>query len=327
MSLFKRKKLAVITTIYWFMLVYIIAALVWWFIELESQNRHMAFLETELLQHIDNPAEHDDRLAAIKDQQRRHTAQYVAEGLTFLVLIMIGAVYIYRSVRNQIRLQVQQQNFMMAVTHELKTPIAVAQLNLETLRKHALDEQKRNRLIDITLNETNRLNQLATNILVSAQLEGGRYTLVREKMDLSSRLLEIVQQYQQRFPERTWIIDIHSGITIEGDELLLQMLLNNLLENAYKYSPNGSVITTKLYQEGRLVVLDIYDEGMGIPDNEKKNVFKKFYRIGSEQTRSAKGTGLGLHLCKKIADDHSARISILDNTPKGSIFRVRFSSK
>lgn len=327
MSLFKRKKLAVITTIYWFMLVYIIAALVWWFIELESQNRYMAFLEVELLQQLDNPAEHNNRLAVIKDQQRRHTAQYVAEGLTFLVLIMIGAVYIYRSVRNQIRLQAQQQNFMMAVTHELKTPIAVAQLNLETLRKHALDEQKKNRLIEITLNETNRLNQLATNILVSAQLEGGRYQLVRERKDISAQLINIVHDFQQRFPDRNWQTDIHPGLTIVGDDLLLQMLFNNLLENAYKYSPQGSSIIARLYPEGAFVILEIIDEGMGIPGNEKKNVFKKFYRIGSEQTRSAKGTGLGLHLCKKIAEDHSARISILDNTPKGSIFKVRFSSK
>jgi two-component system, OmpR family, sensor histidine kinase CiaH len=106
--------------------------------------------------------------------------------------------------------------------------------------------------------------------------------------------------------------------------LLLKLLVSNLLENANKYSPKDKPIMITLRESAEVVELSVKDEGCGISDEEKKNVFKKFYRIGNEQTRTAKGTGLGLYLCKKIADDHRGTITIEDNQPQGSNFIVRF---
>ncbi len=104
------------------------------------------------------------------------------------------------------------------------------------------------------------------------------------------------------------------------------MLVNNLLENAHKYAPQDTDIEVVLAQQGQVIQLGVIDSGKGIPDAEKSKIFEKFYRIGSEATRNTKGTGLGLYLCKKIAENHNANISVTDNKPQGSKFVVTFNS-
>jgi K+-sensing histidine kinase KdpD len=213
---------------------------------------------------------------------------------------------------------------MMAVTHELKTPIAISKLNLETLQKHKLDEARQQKLIAMTLQETNRLNNLTNNILVSSQLEGGRYNRAEEELDFSALTLNCVEDFRRRFIEIQWNMKIEPDIDIVGDSLLLEILINNLLENAVKYSSRQSAISIQLSKSGKNAKLSVSDNGIGIPDAEKKMIFEKFYRIGSEETRTTKGTGLGLYLCRKIAADHNAGIEVKNNSPSGSNFIVTF---
>ena len=106
--------------------------------------------------------------------------------------------------------------------------------------------------------------------------------------------------------------------------LLLKLMLSNLLENANKYSAKEKPIRLSIAEDNHSVSLRVADEGIGIAPEEKQNIFKKFYRIGDEQTRKTKGTGLGLYLCMKIAKDHKGQIWVEDNQPSGSIFIVRF---
>lgn len=320
--LFKKKRLAVATTVYWFLLAYIVAGLCWWFIALERDNRKMATYQLRELRSRD--PEYATRSAAIRAEEKKQTAAYVEEGSTFLFLILLGALFVYREVRRQIRLQIQQQNFMMAVTHELKTPIAVTKLNLETLRKYQLDAEKQQRIIQTALQETNRLDALANNILIASQLEGGGYTRTKEIMNFSELAEGCIRDYRSRFPDNEWVAIIQPDCTVTGDLFLLQLLVGNLLENAVKYSPKEGEVTLTLKTEGRHVVLSVRDKGPGIPDEEKKKIFGKFYRSGQEATRQTKGTGLGLYLCRKIADDHKATIKVADNSPTGSIFTVTF---
>ena len=109
---------------------------------------------------------------------------------------------------------------------------------------------------------------------------------------------------------------------MNGDLLLLQMALNNLLENAIKYTPNDTPIEIRLLKSKTEVILQVADNGAGIPDSEKKKVFSKFYRIGDEATRRTKGTGLGLYLTAKIVQQHKGKLMIKDNIPKGAIFQI-----
>ena len=106
--------------------------------------------------------------------------------------------------------------------------------------------------------------------------------------------------------------------------MLLQLLISNLVENAVKYSPKTSVVNVQLSRVKNGWNFSVKDEGVGIPEEEKDKVFEKFYRVGNENTRTTKGTGLGLFLCRKIAADHGATISITANQPAGSIFTVNF---
>jgi len=322
------KRIKQLTYLYWFVLLYVVAALIWWFISLEKQNRSMARLREANLNAARSEltlAQYQSALNEIQDSTRRNTGKYLAEGITFLTLALTGAVFVYRSVRKQFRVQQQQQNFMMAVTHELKTPISVAKLNLETLQKHHLDPEKQRKLIAMTLQENSRLNFLTSNILVSAQLEGG-YAATGEELDFSRLVADQVQEFRNRFPDRILQEDISPDMDIKGDPLLLQLLVNNLLENAIKYSPRQKPILCRLKNTGsRKMLLEIIDQGEGIPDTEKKRIFEKFYRIGNESTRRAQGTGLGLYLCKKIALAHNGDISVTNHLPTGSIFAVSFT--
>ncbi len=111
---------------------------------------------------------------------------------------------------------------------------------------------------------------------------------------------------------------------INGDRLTIELCLSNLIENTVKYSPNGGevVISSKLKGGNRMVY--VADQGIGISDKEKKRVFEKFYRVGNEDTRTTKGTGLGLYLVKQILKWPKATIRVKDNTPMGSIFVLTF---
>lgn len=317
----KIKRLRTIYILYWILLAYIIAALVWWFIALSSQNQMMTDYKLSEL----NPAKPDDQkeIGKIKDEKRRKTGQYIGEGVTFLLLIVVGAVVVFRAVRRQFKQSQQQQNFMMALTHELKTPIAIAKLNLETLQKHKLSEEKQQQLISNTLQEAGRLNTLCNNLLLASQIEAGDYTVTTEKIDLSGLVTESVNDFKMRFPKRNIISDAAHDIYLTGDRLLLQMAINNLIDNALKYSAKEEKIEINLKKENDQIKLLIKDEGKGIADDEKNKIFNKFYRVGNLHTKEAKGTGLGLYLTKKIVEQHNGYISITDNDPLGSIFEVK----
>jgi signal transduction histidine kinase len=309
------------------LLLYVVAALVWWFISLEKQNIHLADLSYhELNARKDSltMAQYKEQSTAIDTDTKRNTGKYISEGITFLILILIGASFVYRAIRRQFRLQEQQQNFMMAITHELKTPISVAKLNLETLQKYKLEPEKQQKIIRMTLQETSRLNTLINNILVSSQLEADGYVFSKEDLDFSSLLKDCLQETRNRYPDRIFNEEIEAEIEINGDQLLLQLMIYNLLENAVKYSHKEKPINCRLKKNNTDVILNLIDEGIGIADTEKKKIFEKFYRTGSEATRKTQGTGLGLYLCRKIAEDHNADITVTNNSPGGCNFAIHF---
>jgi two-component system sensor histidine kinase CiaH len=310
-SFYRTKNLRLVFVVYWVLLIYIVAALVYWFIALNAQNHQMIQYETEQLKK-DNPTYFND-IEKLRVIEKRKTTQYIGEGSIFLLMILASAVFIFRAVRRQLISTQQQQNFMMAITHELKTPIAVTKLNLETLQKRKLAEGQQQKLLQNTIQETNRLNTLCNNMLLLSQIEAGRYSITKEEINFTELVKECVQDYMMRFPQRPINTKINEDIFVNGDRLLLQMGINNLIDNAIKYSPKESPI-----------MIQVKDEGKGIAEEEKKKVFDKYYRTGNKATKGARGTGLGLYLTKKIAQQHNATILLTDNTPGGSNFTIIF---
>jgi signal transduction histidine kinase len=319
---YQKKRLALITIVYWFLLLYLLAALGWWFFELWQQNEAMFAFKKDLV-HPSDPS-YERMMQSIRLERDRNIAQYIGEGSTFMLLTIAGAIFVYRATRRQIRMNDQQRNFMMAVTHELKTPIAVAKLNLETLRKHKLEPEKQLQIIGTTLQETNRLNDLCNNILLSSQMEAGGFQLTKETCNLSEITAQSAEEFRQRFTHRIIETEIAPEIRLQADMLMMKLSINNLVENALKYSPGTAPVKVHLFQDAKGIELSVADRGPGVPAAEKAKVFEKFYRIGEEKTRQTKGTGLGLYLTRKIVEDHGGRIFIRDHEGGGSIFVIRF---
>jgi signal transduction histidine kinase len=162
-------------------------------------------------------------------------------------------------------------------------------------------------------------------MLLASQLEAGGHSVTKEEVDLSELTLSCVSDFKIRYPQRLFKEEIAAEVYVMGDSVLLQMAINNLIDNALKYSPKESAITIVLRPQQKQVSLMIIDEGKGIDLMEKKKIFEKFYRIGNKATKEAKGTGLGLYLTKKIALQHGASIFVVDNTPTGSNFTILFT--
>ncbi|PSL49375.1 phospho-acceptor domain-containing protein [Chitinophaga niastensis] len=315
-----------VSFVYFLVLAYTIAALVWWGILLFRQSEQISRFEQQNLSlRVDSlaqPVEHQLELQRINKEEHMRSFKYLGEGLIFLGIILLGALFVYRAVWKYMKLSRQQQNFMMAVTHELKSPIAAAKLNLETIRKHRLDEEKQLKLINNTIRETNRLDQLCNNILLAAQLETHKYQLYKEPLNFSELVESCIRELGGRIGTHLIEAGILPHVWLDGDKLTLQIILSNLVENAAKYAPKNTTINIRLFETNKQLKLQVIDEGPGIPEEEKTKIFLKFYRVGNENTRKAKGSGLGLFLTAKIVEQHGGYIEVKDNVPAGTCFEI-----
>ena len=249
----------------------------------------------------------------------------IGEGGVFLILLFLGIWWIKKNVWQDLKRAQKEKNFLLAVTHELKTPIAAIRLNTQTLKNRKLtEEQSQDLCIDI-ITESNRLETLVNNILLATQFEQNTSLGNWQKIDLSALVEAQIKRFQQLFPERPVNSNIQSNIFLQAEENMLVSLLFNLLENANKYSPISEPIAVSVKASEHIVLLEISDFGIGIPNEERKSIFEKFHRVGNEQTRSQKGTGLGLYIVKEICKAHKAEITISDNSPRGSRFQITFS--
>jgi len=318
-------KIRRIYILYWILLAYVMSALIWWYIALMRQNESMQALRTNELSVTDR--RYQEKLETIREASRRKEMQYIGEGTIFFILIAAGAVVLFRAVNIQFNITRQQEHFMMAVTHELKTPIAVTKLNLETLQKRKLVPEMQENLIQKTIQENNRMNALCNNLLLSTQMDGGHYRPAMEKIEWSKFVEQRLREHEDRFPDCKVIFEHMESGFISGDHFLLQIAIQNLLDNARKYSPKGQPISVGLHLKNQLLILEIADAGIGIPDQDKQRVFEKFYRSVRQENQAAKGTGLGLFLVKRIIDKHQGKVWIKDNQPQGTTFVIELKKE
>jgi two-component system, OmpR family, phosphate regulon sensor histidine kinase PhoR len=249
-----------------------------------------------------------------------------SEGAVFIGLLLIGIVQIRKTFKKENELANRQKNFLLSVTHELKSPIASAKLQLQTLQKRELSKEKQLEIIGNAISDTERLNNLVENILLAAKIDNSFFHLHRERVNLSDYITENMNQMIMLFNyKQKVILDIEPGIFLDIDKTTFPSIIINLFENAIKYSPSDSVITLQLKKQNDHIVLRLKDEGIGISEIDKKNIFDKFYRVGNEETRKTKGTGLGLYIVKHITEQHNGNVTVKKNEEKGSVFEVVFS--
>ncbi|MGZ3872879.1 MAG: sensor histidine kinase [Mucilaginibacter sp.] len=251
----------------------------------------------------------------------------MAEGPIFLFIFFAGAYSLHRSINRERRLQEQKKNFLLSVTHELKSPLASIKILLQTIQKRDLTKEQVLNFIGKSLMDIERLDDMVENMLLAAKIENRSYTFPKDKFSLSVLVDSIVNRLQITKCEGTQqIIDaeIEPKIEITGDKFALTSVVTNLIENAIKYSGPCETVAVKLFSKDGKVFLEVADHGIGIADHEKNRIFDRFYRVGSEETRNTKGTGLGLYIVKEVLDKHQASIKVKDNRPVGSIFEVVF---
>lgn len=318
---FTRKRVSFIYLFYWLMLGYIVAALLFWFISLSNQNMEITRLKNMQLTQSD-PA-FITQTDKIKREEKAKTFQYMGEGLTFLILIIASAIIVFRMLRTQLKISRQHRNFMTAITHELKTPIAVTKLNLETMLKRQLEPSQQQKLITSTLSEADRLNALCNNMLLLNEVGSSGYSLAKEDIFLNDLIDECVKEHKNRFPNRQFIVDAKQEMHIYGDRMLLKLAINNLLDNAVKYSPKESVVKVCAFSDNETTSIKIIDEGTGIQEQDMDKIFLKYYRGASRQ---AKGTGLGLFVTRQIIRQSKGKLEYTSNNPKGSVFTISFAN-
>jgi len=251
----------------------------------------------------------------------------LGEGSVFLFLLVVGAYYLHQALKKESKLHHQQRNFLLSVTHELKSPLASIKLYLETILKRDLDRQQQQGFLKNSLKDIERLDDLVENMLIATRIENKTYTFPKEKFNFSEMVAKIADRLQiHTCSDQIIKTKIKPGLQLTGDKFALTSVVTNLVENAVKYSPPCAEIEVKVWTDNGSIHLEVADQGMGIKDDEKLRIFEKFYRVGSEDTRKTKGTGLGLYIVKQVLDNHQAQIRVKNNRPAGSIFEVIFNA-
>ena len=266
-------------------------------------------------------------LKSLDQRLDRKSKAWLGEGFVIglITLIIILAMYIY--IDRILRFNLQKTNFMMAVTHELKTPIAAAKLAIETVIRNKNIEAQ-DRVLEISKKNIDRLSGMMERVLLATQFENS-LPVAQKKWESCSDIIQKALVDCQFTDEQILKISlvIPSNFSIYCDSNMMKIAFINLFTNSIKYSePNGVNVTVSSIINNEHCQILISDQGIGIPMIERTRIFEKFYRVGDEKTRSRSGSGLGLYLVKQILQLHDARIEVRANNPKGSTFVINFNA-
>ncbi|MFM1745655.1 MAG: hypothetical protein RLZZ630_1592 [Bacteroidota bacterium] len=317
--------------LFYILVVYVILQFSWWaylIIDLNHQILENRIAITELVNHQSGSLA-SEKIAMNQELQQKIRMVY-GEGFVFLLLLVFGMYKIRRAFYTEFALARQQKNFLLSITHEFKSPLAAIKLNLQTLQKRGgnLNTGQTEEILHRSLIETDRIHELVENVLLAARLENQGYEIIPEEIQLSDFLRDLIDHHQKRQNRyHNFNTQLVKDIVVSGDRLALSSLFNNLIENAEKYAPEGTVISITLTTGQGEAVVVVEDQGPGIPERERSQIFKKFYRIGNEDTRKTKGTGLGLYIAQHIVSLHGGKIAVKSGAPTGAQFEIRLPLK
>lgn len=304
--------------------LYMLAALCWWTYLLYSKNDIIYNQQQSI--YIITGIENSEQSIALEEEYLRQRTMIIAEGLVFGLALIVGVSLLWIIYKKDLKNTERQNNFLLAVTHELKSPLASIKLALETIKKRDLSRSQNLVISSNGITEVDRLHKQLDNILDATSIDH-RYTVEKNSTNLVELKNYIVQQRSSALDEDRVIYQITSeeneSETFEIDINGVLKIAKNLIENALKYSESKVEVKLKLHED--IFTLIVADEGPGIDIKEKQSVFKRFYRVGSEETRKSTGTGLGLFIVKQIVDKNQGKVTIKDNTPSGSVFQVELS--
>ncbi|HOP42542.1 MAG TPA: HAMP domain-containing sensor histidine kinase [Flavobacteriales bacterium] len=289
--------------------LYIVLQFIWWAYLLVRKDREMEALIT-----------------AFELRTEGHVRDtfwmVVGEGSVFLLLVLVAMYLTFRAVRRDLELARMQHNFLLAVTHELRTPIASLKLQLQTLERAGLSARQRDELREDALEDVDRLGRLTETLLSAARLESGRHDLRPGPLDL----VELVRAEMDRAARHGARLELKAPERLPArvDPEAMRMVVGNLLDNALKYGPADGPVDVSLDLSDNGATLVVADRGPGVPASERQVIFRRFHRGGDEETRRTKGTGLGLYLVGRTLEAMGGSVLVGDRPGGGAIFTATF---
>ncbi len=254
-----------------------------------------------------------------QERARRHVREMymlVSETLFVLTVLGYGSWLVVRSVQREKKLAEERVTFLNSIAHELKTPIAGAQLALQTLQKRSLPEKQKKDLLASAIENLRRLTSQIENVLLSGEMD----RIAPEAANQQSDAAAVARKYCDSLPEKDTIrIDSPHSISVRLPSHLLERLYDILIQNALLHA--RTYVTVSIRSESGGVSIRVIDNGRGIPESELENIFRPFYRLSEER-----GTGLGLYLARQITKIAGGSLSASNSPDGGAVFHVRLPS-
>ena len=272
-------------------------------------------------------------IAELERERRSHLNQYRWEGAFFLLVLVAGIWVIRRALLGERQLRLRQENFLAAVSHELKSPIASLRLAGDTMARPELDAPRRQALLERSQRDLDRLEDLVIKVLDTSRIEAGGVSTVPERLRLAPLLRGLVAEgapprgaMARAEPEVE--VDVAEELELEADRVAVETVVRNLLSNAHaavagRDEPRIVVRARRSGATPTAVELVVEDNGVGCPPQESERLFEKFYRVGDELRRRSRGTGLGLYLVRRFVELEGGEVSASSpGDGGGAIFRV-----
>jgi signal transduction histidine kinase len=237
-----------------------------------------------------------------------------------------GAVFAFRDLTAEQAVERLKSDFVSTVSHELRTPLAAIYGAALTLRRDdvRLSESQRSGLLEVIAGEADRLARIVNDILWASRLESGTMHTTIQACDGVELAREIVEAARSYVPPNIHLSFVAPGPTppVAADPDKVRQVLGNLVENAVKYSPDGGEVAVSVAATDDRIRFTIRDQGLGVPQEERRRIFEKFYRLDPQLSRGVGGTGLGLYISRELVERMDGRIWVDSNGDRGSVFSV-----
>jgi signal transduction histidine kinase len=268
-------------------------------------------------------------LAELDDERFSRINQYAWEGGFFLLVLLATIGVLASAIRSEARLRRRQSNFVTAVTHELKSPLAAMRLAAETLELRHAEGETRERIIRRLLASLDRMESTVANVLDTARIDEGKLALAPHDVDVAEVVDELVESLANTALSRGVRLrtEIPEGLRVRADPQALNAALRNLVDNALGAVTGAEIPTVSVSAsaDDGWAMIEVRDNGRGFNPQDAEKLFEKFYRPGDEMRREGRGTGLGLYIARQLAHSSGARLSGHSGGPgKGATFRLRW---
>lgn len=294
-----------------------IALMAWWVTFFARQGVTLA----ELAEDVGAPFSLT-QLQVLEDSSRNNSRMFLFEGGFMGLLILTSVWLVARALRQERALNRRQRNFMSAVTHELRSPIASARLCLDSILMGRTDEPKTERYLRMARMDLDRLSSMAEDVLTTRALSEGRAPMCFETVNLSDLVTRAIAARRER-PDGGEVplrVEVDQPVRVHADPKALGRVLDNLLSNALKYSGGRGEVVVVVAQRDSVGVLEVQDQGPGLQGVDPRTLTKAFVRGGDEQLRTCPGVGLGLYIVRQIVAAHQGTLDFID---QGSGLTVR----